>query len=156
MRKRAVPREGAGVWSVTLEEVLDLCTPEPNTGCLLWTGAIEGRGYASIDHTRGSRWVLEALGVRLGKRWALHTCDQRLCLRPAHLYAGDRSANTRDAVTRGRLVRGAEDPRARLTDDSVAAIRASTATTTELAARFGVARITIYRVRAGQRWRHVQ
>ncbi len=35
--------------------------------------------------------------------WVLHHCDNRRCIRPAHLYLGTNADNMRDCAARGRL-----------------------------------------------------
>jgi hypothetical protein len=81
--------------------------PEPNTGCWIWTAPLSTQGYGwfrcngqrmhahrfSLQHFKGP--IPEGL-------YALHTCDNRWCVNPEHLYAGTQSENIRDCVTRGR------------------------------------------------------
>lgn len=66
-------------------------SPEPNTGCWLWTGGLfGGTGYANIGvggKSRGAHRVLYELhrgpiptGMQLD-----HLCRQRSCVNPAHL-----------------------------------------------------------------------
>lgn len=51
-----------------------------------------------------SRLVLEYVnGSPLGGLWALHHCDNGLCVRPDHLYAGTARQNSADAVARGHI-----------------------------------------------------
>jgi hypothetical protein len=70
---------------------------------------------------------------------ALHTCDNKMCVNPDHLYAGDHSQNMRDAYARGRKLpaTGPRKPYAKLTDDEVNAIRLSSDRTVALAKRYG-------------------
>lgn len=68
--------------------------------CWEWRGAVR-KGYGHIK-IRGlaysaNRVALElASGKRLGDLMALHSCDNKLCCNPRHLYAGDASANMVD------------------------------------------------------------
>lgn len=75
---------------------------EPN-GCRLWLGRrVNGYGTTKIGGRDESVPRL-ILGLRRGDpRDACHTCDVRGCVEPAHLYAGTRSRNIRDAVERRR------------------------------------------------------
>lgn len=83
-------------------------TGEPNSGCWLWIGSIDGNGYGQITHERkrlkASRVSWE---IHYGKIPAdlhvLHKCDVPCCVCPTHLWLGTRSDNIRDAVTKGRL-----------------------------------------------------
>jgi hypothetical protein len=71
--------------------------PEPNTGCWIWLGAFKGSYPGEGSSTYVNR---KTLGLRSPNRLACHTCDQKSCVNPAHLYAGDRFQNARDWVTR--------------------------------------------------------
>ena len=80
--------------------------PEPNSGCLLWTGAFDRVGYGLARVGRRTV-VAHRLGFFLEyDRWPkdklLHTCDVRACVNLAHLYEGSQADNMRDRVVRGR------------------------------------------------------
>ena len=78
--------------------------------CWLWTGAEGTSGYGNLNEsgrggkTRGAHDVaLElATGELANGRLALHSCDVKLCCRPAHLRWGTKSDNAKDAVARGQ------------------------------------------------------
>jgi hypothetical protein len=78
--------------------------------CWPTTGVINGDGYASMycqDLHRGigvARLALaESLGRPIAPRMhALHTCDNRACINPAHLYEGTPADNGRDSSIRNR------------------------------------------------------
>ena len=94
-----------------------------------------------------------------------HTCDNRKCINPNHLYAGDHTTNVRDMVERGRsrgAAKGSRHHKAKLTEELVGEIRslydAGGVTHAGLAKRFNVGRSTISRV-CGARdrfWTHVK
>jgi hypothetical protein len=94
-----------------LERLENWSIPEPNTGCWIWLGALTRDGYGDV-HINGRRIRPHrvALEVRVGRLleglWALHTCDNRWCINPDHLYAGTVQDNTDDRVRRGRSFRG--------------------------------------------------
>lgn len=82
-----------------------------------------------------------------------HTCDNPRCVNPAHLIPGTVADNNRDRAERGRNadVRGVLNPRCKLSDGEVAAIRESTETAAVLAAQYGVSVRHIYKLKAGER-----
>lgn len=132
-------------------------------GCWQWTGAINRNGYGSIivggKVKTASRVAYElAVGPIPAGAFVLHHCDKPLCVNPAHLYAGTHRDNMADKKNRGRT-RGAvgeRNTKAKVSDSVVREIRSSTAATKLLAARLGLHKSTIERIRSGRSWRHVE
>jgi hypothetical protein len=72
------------------------CTPEPNTGCWLWFGALNEKGYGkfltgsradgSRRSVRSHRYAYETLigGIPSGLECD-HVCRVRCCVNPAHI-----------------------------------------------------------------------
>jgi hypothetical protein len=77
---------------------------------------------------------------------------------PAHLFLGTQTDNIRDKVGKGRVANGERLPQAKLTEAIIAEARRlkkAGASNPELAIRFGVAEITIWRALTGRSWKHV-
>lgn len=137
-----------------VERFMSHVSPEPNTGCWIWTGAIDSRtGYAIFapSGAHAARASHFAFALRFGRRPSkgldcCHTCDHRFCVSPDHLFEGTRSDNMRDAARKGRVVIG----NAKLTLAQAAEIRCRAAAgerTKDLAREFGVAAPTISNVK---------
>lgn len=129
-------------------------------GCWAWTGLTDKDGYGLLAYDgvqyRATRVALELDGRPIPDGLlACHHCDNPICVRPSHLYAGTPLENSRDATVRGRSSRGERQHMAKLTEASVRYIRASSDSEVQLAARFGVSRGAIHMVRLGKTWRHV-
>ena len=78
--------------------------PEPNSGCWLWNGAVDKRGYGRLGRTLAHRISYEIAYGRPGRGlYVCHTCDVPGCVRPDHLFLGTQSDNIRDAATKGRI-----------------------------------------------------
>ena len=94
-----------------------------------------------------------------------HACDVPLCVNPAHLFAGSYRDNAVDALQKGRMTpvetrhqAGDENVNARLTDDTVRAIRADRAAgmnLVPLAEKYAVGYSTVRDVVTGRTWAHV-
>jgi hypothetical protein len=88
-----------------------------------------------------------------------HACDNRLCCNPAHLEIGSQADNVRDMDSRERRVvvahPGSKHGNAKLTEDDVRAIRASTESNTVLGERYGVDRHHIAGIRLRKSWTHI-
>lgn len=78
-------------------------TPEPNTGCHLWTGTISGHGYGRFHEGGGSRrmirahvyaWQREYGPVPVGLELDHFVCDTPPCCNPAHVRPETHQANS--------------------------------------------------------------
>jgi len=77
-------------------------------GCLEWMGATGNSGYGKVQRDnktlsshRSSYFIFK--GPIPNKLLVLHTCDNRRCVNPEHLYLGTHKDNARDAMERDRL-----------------------------------------------------
>lgn len=109
--------------SFMLDLIFERTIPEPNTGCHLWLFALNTKGYA-INHKGYVH--REVLRLKLGRpildgMFACHTCDQRCCVNPDHLYEGTPADNAADRMRRGRHGHGDGNPI--LTEDEVIELR---------------------------------
>jgi hypothetical protein len=93
---------------------------------------------------------------------ACHSCDNRLCCNPWHIFPGTDSDNMRDAVGKGRArqpdLRGTRHPKARLTDEDVRTIRACVAAGQpqhSVAHSFGISQSMVSLINLGRKWSHV-
>ena len=84
-----------------------------------------------------------------------HTCDNPLCINPAHLLPGNHADNMKDRSERNRQAKGEHNAASRLNKDQVRFIRSSDEPVKALAERFGVHPGTIYRVLNGVNWGHI-
>lgn len=158
-------------------------TEDPETGCWVWHGTINNRGYGRFyifgNYHRGANRV--SLEFQLGRllerhEWALHNCpgtNNKRCVNPAHLYVGTHADNVRDALERGEYPRGdASAPRrhpesarrgelnhcARLTAAQVVDIRARYAAGEHqipMAAEFGITQAAISAIITRKNWKHL-
>lgn len=149
-----------------LAEFEHLFTPEPNSGCFLWTGKKSASGYGRIHrrpkwffahrliYTKSFGEIPEGLVVR-------HRCDQRLCVNPDHLLIGTPADNIADMISRGRMFmktggsrRGSKNTRAKLTEEMVLEIRelSKTMSQADIALFFGVGRVAINNICTRKSW----
>ena len=83
--------------------------PEPNTGCILWTGNVDKNGYGKIYAFR-KYWRAHRLiyyfkyGPILKDSLVCHKCDTPSCVNIEHLFLGSFKENMQDKVLKGRLV----------------------------------------------------
>lgn len=152
---------------------------EKTDGCWLWTAGRFGTGYGefSIDSRPAKAhrvaWELTNGPIPVGLI-VCHHCDNRICVRPDHLFLGTVADNSADMVAkhRGRggrppgyrrgpnetILRGARNPTAVLDEVKVAEIRLRLAAGERglyLAREFGVSASAVSLIKRGKKWRHV-
>lgn len=91
-------------------------TPEPNSGCWIWTAAVGSWGYGRLEVgvKETGFWAEPAhrvsYQIHRGKipegLHVLHKCDTPLCVNPDHLFVGTPRMNTADMVAKGRHAHG--------------------------------------------------
>lgn len=88
-----------------------------------------------------------------------HHCDNRMCVRPGHLFLGSPASNSGDMVQKGRQARGDKNGNAKLSWDDVRDMRSRYSyrgrngeTTSALASEFGVTHALVSRIVRGLSW----
>lgn len=121
------------------------CIPEPNTGCWLWVGGINGNGYGSMhdgERVVGAHHFSYRLhhGPIAKGLYVCHRCDEPTCVNPDHLFPGTPSDNQQDMVKkrRGQRVFAWSIP-----DDLKEKIRSDTRSRREIAEEYGVSVLTV-------------
>jgi hypothetical protein len=77
-----------------------------DASCWEWLGAKDGKGYGTIRSSRKRllahrvSYLLHNGNITIGKV-ICHSCDNKLCVNPAHLFEGTQKDNVYDAVKKG-------------------------------------------------------
>jgi hypothetical protein len=138
-------------------------TPLP-AGCIEWPAGKTTGGYGMFRVNRRAIYAHRAaLEFKLGRPigeglYACHTCDNRGCVNPAHLFEGDAAENAADMVAKERQARGAHHSQAVLDEPKVREIHALVAAGAEhqaVADRFGVSNQCVSKIATGRHWRHL-
>lgn len=141
------------------KKIEDYSMPAPPSTCRLWLrGSLRsGHGIVSV----GSKQFLASRIVFFLKHGYLppevrHSCDTPPCIEETHLLPGTHRDNMRDMVVRKRSAIGERHGSAKLTEAQIIEIRRSSETQRAIAARLGVGRGLISRIRNNLNWKHVQ
>ncbi len=129
--------------------------------CWEWQVGLFSNGYGNFNiggkHKPASRvaWELTYGAIPDGL-WILHTCDNRKCCNPRHLFLGTSNDNTQDMVKKGRQARGEKHSSHKLTLEQVRYIReryaAGGISQSELARQMGVTPSTAWHIVHGKTW----
>jgi len=125
-----------------------------------WTIHAEGYGVRYVGRrsilAHREAWENEHGPIPAGL-CVLHRCDNRRCVNVEHLFLGTRADNAADRHAKGRDARGEHNGRARLTVDTIRAIRAELAVgvrQAEIAQEYGISQQHVSDIKLKRRWAH--
>lgn len=148
-------------------KLLDRSLPEPNTGCRLWLGALDGkgRGHLRIDKKDVSAHRLSYelfVGPIPDGLCVCHKCDVGHCIEPSHFFLGTKADNNRDCVAKKRDFHrfGVENGSAKIDDEEVVRLiriryRTEDITQSKLASELGISQQLVSAIVRREVWRRV-
>lgn len=140
---------------------------EKTETCWIWRGRVDKRcGYGKFDvngvdsYTHRVMWEIIHGPIPDGL-FVCHDCDNPPCVRPDHLFLGTPLDNSMDRNRKGRTHGpvGELNGQTKLTDEQVREIRVALRDgegRSKLAEEYNVSTSTIYYIKVGRRWKHVQ
>jgi DNA-binding MarR family transcriptional regulator len=146
-----------------LPEILD------ENSCWEWQGVRLKGGYGKIMENGRTKRTLLAHRVAWEAYNAepippgmcvCHSCDNRACVNPAHLFIGTHVDNMQDMISKGRkfITAGELSSCAKLTNQDVLEIRelgSQGFRQVDIAKRFGVRRASVSVILNGSTWKHL-
>ena len=142
-------------------------------GCWNWTASCIASGYGNMGVKRDGKWRVLA-AHRLAWEFyrgpiphhdsyhglcVCHTCDNRRCVNPEHLFLATNKGNTDDRDRKGRNVayKGERHGSSKLTENQVREIRALPEDIgwEEIAKKYGIGRTHVRRIRRRESWAHI-
>jgi hypothetical protein len=132
-----------------------------DTGCWNWVGNPRENGYCRTSYKRRYWYIhrlsFAAFGGNIPKGFDVcHTCDNRKCCNPDHLFTGTRRDNMEDAVGKGRQARG--EKLSTLKDEDVIEIRMmflNGESAQLIADKFNRSTSCVWQIVSRKSWRHI-
>jgi hypothetical protein len=157
----------SGIEAATVARFMEKVRVGSPDECWLWTAARHSGGYGKFG--AGGRFGKTLLSHRASYTihkgqipaglFVCHSCDNRLCVNPAHLWLGTAKDNAADMMRKGRFVAydksGAQNPAAKITRDQAMEIRRRAIADERqatIAADFGVSRNLVSEIKRGRIW----
>ncbi len=150
------------------ERFWDKVNRQDQNSCWPWTACtVQGYGRIKIGGRKGLQVDAHRLSFEMAKgpiaagMFVMHSCDNRLCVNPAHLSLGTVGDNNRDRDQKGRCStkRGAQNLSAKLSEDQAREVLRLAAERVrpqrEIADKFGVSVRTVQNIVAGVTWAHL-
>lgn len=161
----AVSIRGVNITEAQAERFWSKCSK--GDCCWNWMGRRFRRGYGIFCveyHGKRREITASRLAYALHSKAdpaelvVCHTCDNRACINPAHLFIGTHQDNIADMIAKGRQCRGKDKHSAKMTEQDVLDIREEYRNgvwPSVLAKRYGVSSKTIKRNAKGLKWKHL-
>lgn len=132
--------------------------------CWIYNGYCSSNGYGRVRYG-GKKQYVHRLSWELAKSTTIpkgmhvcHTCDNRTCVNPAHLFLGTNADNHADKIAKGRQARGDGHGLRKVTEEQVLEMRRlarSGVSQSELVKTYGLSSTQVCRIVRGSRWKHL-
>lgn len=149
---------------ITKERIEKKVEKIPEAGCWIWTGATQVRGYGEIISNNkkylAHRASYEAFIGKIPKNMNVcHSCDNVFCVNPNHLFLGTQKENLQDMAKKGRSTLGSKNPKAKLNEDNIHAVKTLLKMNwkcASIARMLNVSASCISAIKRNERWAHVK
>lgn len=157
------PRFCSDICYLRWKQVLKFCDKILiGENCWLWLGA---RNKITAQARFGRVRVASIAAFRIFKGmipkgyFVCHTCDNGMCVRPAHLFLGTPKENTADMIRKRRHRFGEKHPRAKLTETQILAAieryKTGRFTQAEISREIGLSTTSFNHIVTGRHWKHL-
>lgn len=132
--------------------------------CWIWQGSPGGTGYGQfgfngkLNYPHRFSYELHK-GLIPKDLFVCHSCDNKLCVNPSHLWLGTLQDNHSDMMKKGRhnygKSLGSKNPAAKLSEQDVLDIRSLPGPNWRIAKQYNVSKSTIDEIKTRRTWNHI-
>lgn len=134
------------------------------SGCWEWQGSFHNGGYGHFS-VRDFNFKAHRVAYRIYYAYdpkslhVCHTCDNRACVNPFHLWLGTNADNIQDKMTKQRQARGESNAHHKLTEQDVLYIRSiyipKHGEISRLARLFSITPTNMVAILKHETWKHI-
>ena len=135
---------------------------QTESGCWEFVGGRTGQGYGALSINHTQQYAAHRLAYELWKgpiptgMVVCHSCDNKPCCNPDHLFIGTHQDNKDDEISKGRHVKGSKQGNSKLKEDDVIEIKrlilTGKMTLKSIGLRYGVTGEAIGLIKNGTNW----
>jgi hypothetical protein len=131
--------------------------------CWQWLGSFDKDGYGQMRNgvlriqDRAHKFSARLHFGEIPKGMCVcHSCDNKWCSNPKHLFFGTQQDNIADKMAKNRQAKGEQQGHSKLTEAMIAEIRSrANESYRTLCQEFDLVPSTVYRIWRNQSWKHV-
>lgn len=138
--------------AVRVGECIERRATGPNGYTLFHVYAGDGTVHGTILAHRFAYFVANGLfdqALRI-----CHTCDNRKCVNPAHLFAGTQRENIQDSIAKGRFKNPVMEKRVLTAEQAISAFH-DPRSYSKIGRDLGIAATSVWAIKHGISWSHV-
>jgi len=132
--------------------------------CWEWIRGKSSKGYGEFIYKNKSVLAHRASyliykGEISDEMFVCHTCDNRRCVNPDHLFLGTAQENTNDMIKKGRMLCGENTVLSKLTNEDVKEIfnlRHKGEKYRDICKKFSIKKHTVYEILTHRKWKHAK
>jgi len=133
--------------------------------CWVWNRGTNGDGYGYLydtknkKHFRSHVFIYQLINGPYDSNLVIcHTCDNRKCVNPDHLFLGTKAENNADRAKKGRNrdQNGTKNNQNKLTDQQVIEIfKMRGKFQKDIAKQYGITQTMVSSIKLGKAWKHL-
>jgi len=136
-------------------------------GCWEWTGSMQNSGYGYVIAKYEIDKEMRRVGIGAHRRSyelfvgdlidgmvIAHTCDNKKCVNPIHLFQCTQKENLNDMFNKGRASINEKHYKCKLSNEEIQEIKLSDLKVCKIARKYNISHSYVSQIRSGKRRKH--